>query len=97
MNLHTELLILFGQFFLSKSQLGIGLVVFFLPSKAFFWVQKGGVGGGGACFVLTPLIWEKTKELVLTKVNISHHLNVERSSDSFDPRFSDLVDGFISR
>ena len=32
-------------------------------------------GGGGPCFVLAPLLWEKNK---------SHQLNVERSSNSFD-------------
>ena len=47
MNSHTELLTLFGQFFLSKSQLGIGLEVFFCQIKYFFWVQKGVGGGGG--------------------------------------------------
>lgn len=31
--------------------------------------------GGGPCFVLAPLLWEKNK---------SHQLNVERSSNSFD-------------
>ena len=66
---------------------------FFLPSKVFF--IEGGRGGG--MFSPYPLnMGENIKELVLTKVNISHHLNVERSSDSFDGYFSNLVDGFIS-
>ena len=47
MNSHTELLTLFGQFFLSKSQLGIGPKVFFLPSKIFFLGPKRWGGGGG--------------------------------------------------
>ena len=68
MNSHTELLTLFGQFFLSKSQLGIGPKVFFLPSKIFFlgpkrWGGGGGKTGTGSMFFPYPLTWDKNKRI----------------------------------